>query len=218
MIPGDSRDSVTGCALQPNDYYENSGVWIDRLAEQHAESIRQEGLSEQGIQVKCDEVKQYFETFLQSFPPFIGLLLKRPVVFFVASDSLSYRRLDFRTRPVTHAAAPPANHAGIIHIAEAVLADSMAKKIVAFVHISMRIRIDLAPGGSSGDILFRGFLSVQEPGYLPLQRNLTPRSIGVLWRRRHEVRALLKPILAFGSVHGTVLGSLVKRKDETKPT
>jgi hypothetical protein len=47
MIPGDSRDSVTGCALQPNDYYENSGVWIDRLAEQHAESIRQEGFSEQ---------------------------------------------------------------------------------------------------------------------------------------------------------------------------
>ncbi len=213
MIPGDSWSSDSGFSLQPHDYYQRPAEWIDRLADQHADSIRRDDAAEQGFRLDFSLFRDYFEVFLRSLPPGIWLMLQRPVVFFTPSDPLPYWILDFRTRRVTRAAAPPAAHANVIRIAEAVLADAIAKNIVAFVHISMRIRIDLAPGGSPVDFLFWGLLSVQELGYLPLRRNLTPRAMAVLWRRRAEVLALLLPMLTQRSVHGAVLGSLVKRKE-----
>ena len=52
-------------------------------------------------------------------------------------------------------------------IREAVLADAIEKNVVAFAHISMRLRIELAPGGVQTDFLFWGLLSLHELGYFP---------------------------------------------------
>jgi UDP-MurNAc hydroxylase len=214
MIPGDTWDSSVGFKLQPNDYYENITYWIDKLGEQHSASILKEDTAEEGITLEFPKFQAHFENFLSSLPVFSWLVLKCPVVFHIPSDPAPYWIIDFRTRKVTRRGSPPENHASIVHIREAILADAISKNIVSFVHISMRIRIDLAAGGSPVDFLFWGLVSIQELGYLPLYKDVTPRAIGVLWRRRHEVWSLLRPLLGFQSFHKVVLGSLVKRRED----
>ncbi len=47
------------------------------------------------------------------------------------------------------------------------LADAIEKRILHFVHGSMRIRVDLRPGGVNEDLAFWGLLMIWEIGYLP---------------------------------------------------
>ena len=100
MVPGDGWSSESGFALQRNDYYERQNEWIDRLAQQAEPKIRQEEADERGIALTFEAFEKHFGGFLRSLPPFIWLVLKRPMVFFVASDPLPYWVLDFRTRAV----------------------------------------------------------------------------------------------------------------------
>jgi hypothetical protein len=217
MIPGDGWSSEAGFALQRNDYYERQTEWIDRLARQSEPKIRQEEADERGIALTFEAFEKHFGGFLRSLPPFIWLVLKRPTVFFVASDPLPYWVLDFRTRDIRRLAAPPSDRAAIVRIGEGILADAIAKNVVAFVHISMRVRIDLAPGGVQTDFLFWGLLSLRELGYFPLHRMLTRRSIGVLWRRRAEVWGLLRSLLSPTSFDEKVMGTLMSRRQGTAP-
>ncbi|PYR00862.1 MAG: hypothetical protein DMF97_08770, partial [Acidobacteria bacterium] len=169
-----------------NDYYEKQDQWLDRLAERVAPKIEQEEAGERAITLTFDQFERYFGGFVKSLPPMIALVLKRPMVFFAPSDPMPYWVLDFRKRTVNRLPAPPAERAGIVRIREAVLADAIDKHVVAFVHISMRIRIDLAPGGVQTDFLFWGLLSLAELGYFPLHKMATARAARVLWRRRAE--------------------------------
>jgi hypothetical protein len=107
---------------------------------------------------------------------------------------------------------PPERRAGIVHIREGILADAMQKKVVAFIHISMRIRIDLAAGGVSTDFLFWGLLSLRELGYFPLHKVLTRRAARVLWRRRLEVWGVVRSLLSFKSLDQKVMGNLMRRR------
>jgi UDP-MurNAc hydroxylase len=217
MVPGDSWSSSAGFALQPNDYYERQDEWIARLEQQSEAKIQQEEEDERGIELTFAAFEHHFGAFLRTLPPLIWLVLKRPMVFHVPSDAQPYWTLDFRTRTVQRLAAPPAHYAAIVHIGEGILADAIAKNVVAFVHISMRLRIELARGGVQTDFLFWGLLSLRELGYFPLHRMLTWRAVRVLWRRRAEVWGFVRAIVNPKSFDEKVMGTLMSRRQRTTP-
>ena len=68
------------------------------------------------------------------------MLLGRLIVFEVPDDELPYWVIDAPRRRVWRQAEPPPDRANIIRVAEAVLADAIDKRILHFVHGSMRIR------------------------------------------------------------------------------
>lgn len=212
MVPGDRWDSATGFALQPHDYYEKQDEWIERLAGAFESKIAQEETEERAISLDYKQFEGYFKNFLRSLPPLSSLVLRRPVVFFVPTDAQPYWILNFKQRRVYRSASPPENAADVIRIREAVLADAMEKKVVSFVHISMRISIDLAPGGAATDFMFWGLLSVHELGYFPLRNMLTPRALRVMWRRRIEIVSFIRSFISFRSVDQRLLGNLMTRK------
>jgi UDP-MurNAc hydroxylase len=212
MVPGDTWSTEHGFVLQPNDYYERQDQWLERLAARVAPKIAEEEACEQAMTLTFDRFEKHFGGFLRSLPPLISRVLTRPMVFFVASDAMPYWVLDFRTRQVRRRIAPPAQRAAIVRIREGILADAIEKNVVAFVHISMRIRIDLAPGGVQTDFLFWGLLSLRELGYFPLRRVLTPRAVRVLWRRRAEVWGLVRSLLSPRSFDQKVMRTLMSRR------
>jgi UDP-MurNAc hydroxylase len=211
MIPGDMWDSAAGFALQANDYYANRADWIESLFEQQATKIALADSADSAVRLPFEQFDKVFAAFLRSLPPFIGMMMSRPVAFYVASDLKPFWVLDFRRRAVFRMSEPPANGASVIRMNEAVLVDAIAKNVVGFTHISMRIRIDLAAGGAPADLLFWGLMAVGELGYLPLHRMLTPRAIRVLWLRRAEVASMLRSMIGFQSLHKNMLGHLKSR-------
>jgi UDP-MurNAc hydroxylase len=211
MIPGDTWDSAKGFALQANDYYANRACWIERLIEEQDAKIAVADSADASVKLAFEQFDKFFTAFLRSLPPFVGLMMSRPVAFHVASDPNPFWVLDFHKRVVLRMALPPANRASVIRMSEAMLSDAIAKNVVGFTHISMRIRIDLAAGGAPGDLLFWGLMAVGELGYLPLHRMLTPRAIRVLWLRRAEVASMLRSMLGFQSLHRNMLGHLKSR-------
>ena len=212
MVPGDTWSSESGFTLQSNDYYEKQHEWIEKLAVASEAKLRQEEHEERDKSLSFESFEKYFGGFLRSLPPLIAFVLKRPTVFYVASDRAApYWILDYKRRAVSRALTPPPNYAAIVTLREAVLADAIEKHIVAFAHISMRLRIDLAPGGVQTDFLFWGLLSLHELGYFPLRRMLTPRAAAVLWRRRAEVWSTALAMLSFQSWDEKIRATLASR-------
>jgi UDP-MurNAc hydroxylase len=208
MIPGDTWDSASGFAIQSTDYYATREAWIDRLAFENEAKIAESERADSAIRIPFEQFETFFNGFLRSLPPLIGLMMKRPISFFVASDDKPFWVLDFRTRRVRRESVAPADAASTIRMNEAMLADAMAKNVVGFTHISMRIRIDLAAGGAPGDLLFWGLMAIAELGYLPLHKMLTPRAVRVLWLRRAEVLSMLRSMAGFQSLHKNMLRHL----------
>jgi UDP-MurNAc hydroxylase len=215
MVPGDTWSTETGFRLQPNDYYEHQDEWLERLAERVAPKIADEEASERAMTLRFDAFDRHFGGFLRSLPPLVWLVLKRPIVFFVASDEAPYWVLDFRTRQVRRLPAPPQHRAAIVRVGEGILADAIEKNVVAFVHIAMRIRIDLAPGGVQTDFLFWGLLSLRELGYFPLRHVMTARAAHVLWRRRAEVWGVVRSLVSLRSFDQKVMGTLMSRRQRS---
>jgi UDP-MurNAc hydroxylase len=214
MVPGDTWDSTAGFSLQPNDYYQHQDQWLEKLARDYEPKILREEAAERAMTLTFARFETYFTRVLKSLPPLIWLVLKRPIVFFVPSDDEPYWELNFKRREVRRRKEPPAGYASIVRIREGILADAIAKRVVAFIHISMRIRIDLAPGGVATDFLFWGLLSLQELGYFPLRTVMTPRAARVLWRRRAEVWGFVRSLLSFRSFDQKVMGNLMSRRGQ----
>src|SRR5262249_42127739 len=220
MIPGDTWSGDAGFTLQPNDYYEKQDEWIEKLVDASGPKLQQEeemeGRAEREKTLTYAQFEKHFGGFVRALPPFISLVLARPMVFYAPSDAAApYWTLDFRRRAVSRASTPAPDYAAIVHLREAVLADAIEKNVVAFAHISMRVKIDLAPGGVQTDFLFWGLLSIHELGYFPLHKMLTPRAARVLWRRRYEVRGFLASMLNFHSWDEKVRATLASRHTGT---
>ncbi len=111
-----------------------------------------------------------------------------------------------RVRRVWRQATPPADRASIVTVAPAVLADAIEKRILHFVHGSMRIRVSLRPGGVNEDLAFWGLLMIWEIGYLPARNLASPRFVSAAGRRWREA------IDSLGVFRGT--GSPLKRLSE----
>jgi UDP-MurNAc hydroxylase len=209
MAPGDSWDSTRGFAISPHDPYAERPATLARLAREVEPIIAAAATAEAGRKMEYEVFRRYFSEFLRALPPGAGRLVRKSVVFHVPSSPEPYWVLDVRHRRVRRESALPADWGTLIRIPEGVLADAIAKRIVNFVHISLRVSIELAPGGLQTDFWFWAFLVFYEIGYLPLRRALTPRLLGVWWRRRTEVWQLLTSLRSPGTLTEKMIGTLM---------
>ena len=211
MVPGDTWSSESGFALKPNDYYEQQDQWIERLAQTADPKIRQEEADERAMTLTFQAFERHFGGFLRSLPPLIWLRAQAADGLHVPSDAAAVLGPRFRARRFDGSRAArrtPASSAS----ARRSSPTPSRKNVVAFVHISMRIRIELAPGGVQTDFLFWGLLSLRELGYFPLRKMLTRRAIRVLWRRRAEVWGFARSLLSPRSFDQKVMGTLMSRR------
>jgi hypothetical protein len=188
MDPGDSWSSDLGFERAGVDWYADRDARLDALARQVEPKVAEQSAHEQGVTLDFATFSAYFEGFMRAFPPGVlgRFVLRRPVVFEVASSPLPYWVLDFGRRAVYRLSEPPPDTASIVTVNEAVLADAIAKHLVHVVHGSMRIRVHLRAGGAGDDLTFWGLVVPWELGYLPLQHVVRPRLLEVTWRRRAE--------------------------------
>jgi len=202
MAPGDSWSVDGGFALGDTDWFdpEVRRRTIDELREQARPKVEASLAAEEGVTVEWSAFEAFFTEFVRSLPPGSArFLLPRPITFHVPSDvDTPSWVVDARRRTVERRATPPADNASVVHVSEAVLAEAIANKVVNLIHISLRLRVDLAPGGVDSDLAFWGLLAMWELGYLPLQRVPRRRLASAGWRRRREI-------------FETVTGRLLKR-------
>ena len=197
MGPGDSWTDRDGFTLDPVDYYTDRDKWLDEMAELAEVAIKRSALDELDRKLTWSDFRDYFTAFLDALPPAADRLVPRPIVFHVASDDAPFWVIDFRRRAVYRAVSAPEERASIVRTPDGVMADAIANRIVHFVHISMRLQIELRPGGVNEDFLFWGLLTIWELGYLPLTRLPLGRLAGAAWRRRRELWESLA-VKAFG--------------------
>ena len=188
MDPGDSWSSDGGFERAGVDWYADRDARLDALARQVEPKIAEQTAKEAGVTLDFATFSAYFEGFMRAFPPGVlgRFVLRRPVVFEVASSPLPFWVLDFSRRAVYRLSAPPPDTASIVTVNEAVLADAIDKHLVHVVHGSMRIRVHLRAGGAGDDLTFWGLVVPWELGYLPLQHAVRARLLEVTWRRRAE--------------------------------
>lgn len=209
MAPGDGWDSRDGFRLATDDPYADRDAALARLAEQARPAIERARADEAARRCDPAALAAYLTAFARAVPLPVRLRLRRPVVFHVPSSPEPYVALDLRRAAVRSSVTPPAGRATIVHIPEGVLADAIANRLLYFVHISLRVSIELAPGGSRTDIPFWGLLSAWEQGYLPLRKVLRPRALRVWWRRRSEIRQLLASLAGRRTLNEWMFGNLM---------
>jgi hypothetical protein len=214
MTPGDSWDISSGFSLSDVDWFdaERRAATLAYLREQARPAVEQAAAAEHGRTVAWDDFHAFFEGFVRSLPPGAArLLMPRPVTFRVASDDVSPAwTIDARRRTVTRTSVPPPDVASVITAPEGVLAQAIADKVVNLVHISLRLRVELRPGGVDADLGFWGLLAIWELGYLPLHRVPRLRLASAAWRRRRELWELATTrLLGRGSMAARLTGGLI---------
>ena len=192
LVPGDSWSSDGGFEVADHDWYTRRAEHLEVLREKARPAVEAALADEAHVTAQWPPFAAHLGAFLDALPPGAGrVLLKRPVVFEVASDAATPSWVVDVRRGVYRSAAPPDGHASIVRVPEAVLADAVEKHLVNLIHISMRVRVELRPGGVNTDLAFWALMAMFELGYLPLRRALTPRMAGVAWRRRRELAGMV---------------------------
>lgn len=202
MAPGDSWSADGGFVLGDTDWFARDArsVVLADLRERARPKIDASLAAESGVTVDWDAFRSFFEDFVQALPPLSSrFVLPRPITFHVPSGGATPAWVvDATHRRVVRQATPPADAANVIHVSEAVLADAIEKRIVNLIHISLRLRVELRPGGVDADLAFWGLLAMWELGYLPVTKVPRGRLASAVWRRRREILE-------------TVTGRLLKR-------
>jgi UDP-MurNAc hydroxylase len=193
LVPGDSWSSDAGFDVAEHDWYSRRAEHLAVLTEKARPTVDAAMAEEASTTVQWPAFAAHMQRFVDALPPGAGrVLLKRPVVFEVPSDAATrWWVVDGRAGRVYRSATLPDDHASIVRVPEAVLADAVGKDLVNLIHISMRMRVELRPGGVDTDLAFWALMAVHELGYLPLRRVLTPRMAGVAWRRRRELLGMV---------------------------
>lgn len=212
MCPGDSWDSARGFSIAQQDPYANREEALMRMSAEVAPQIAEESARESARPLTFEAFSRYFSGLLDALPPFAHFLFERTVVFHVASSEQPHWVVDLRRKRVYRAASPPEDWAMIIRIPDAVLADAIEKRILYFVHISLRISIELNRGGIETDFPFWALVLLYELGYLPLGKVLRPRTAGVCWRRRHEFTQLAWSLVGRRPLTEKLVGNLMTTK------
>ena len=209
MAPGDTWSSEQGFDLQETDWYSDRAARLNELAAAAAPAIEARSRSEQGVKLQWPAFERYFGSFAAQCPRLIARkLVPERIVFRVPSDLVApYWWLSLRDRAVGRSSHPPSDRAGVISVTEAILAEAIENRIASLIHISMRTRIHLAPGGTRSDFAFWGLLAVWELGYLPLRRcALRPRFWAAAARRWREGIGIIRAWLSRDTA-----GALAKR-------
>jgi UDP-MurNAc hydroxylase len=208
--PGDTWDSRDGFGIADVDNYTDRDVRLAQLEVEVAPLIQKSLVDEAARELRYEDFASYFGEFLRALPPLANRVVRRPVVFEVGRAEKEYWILDFRSRTVTRAPVAPPDRANLVRIAPGVLADAIEKKIVYFVHISMRIEVELRPNGHHEDFFFWGLLAIWELGYMPARRITNSRALGAVWRRRSEVwEAGVSKLFARGPLVDRVTSNLM---------
>lgn len=209
MAPGDAWCSEEGFRLSKRNWYDNRDGQIKMLAAKASHAIQAQFAAEREMQLDWPASERYFGAFVAACSRFLGArLAPKRFVFLVPSDvATPYWWVSLRERSVGRAAAPPADRASVTTAPEAVLADAIEKKIVNLIHISMRMRVQLAAGGVRSDLAFWALLTIWELGYLPLRNMLRrPRFWAVAVRRWREGLGTLGALLRHDA-----MGALAQR-------
>ncbi len=200
MGPGDSWDSEAGFTIDDTDWYTDKIVKLREMPAAVKPTLDAQAAEEEGATVDWPKFRDYFTKFVKALPPGAGrLACKRPIVFQVESSDLPYWTVDVAHRRVYRGAVPPPDRADVVHVSEYVLADAIDKALVHFIHISMRVRVDLAAGGAGSDLAFWGLVGIWELGYLDRRTYLSKRFAEVAWRRRDEGIGALSALRHRGS-------------------
>ena len=189
MAPGDTWSSEAGFDLAETDWYADRDTRLSELAEAAVPAIEARSRSEQGVKLQWPAFERHFGGLVAQCPRLIARrLVPERIVFRVPSDPVTpYWWVSFRDRAVGRSAHPPSDRAGVISAPEAVMAEAIEDRIAHLIHISMRTRTELAPGGARSDLAFWGLLAIWELGYLPLRRcALKPRFWATAARRWRE--------------------------------
>jgi UDP-MurNAc hydroxylase len=195
MSPGDTWDEAEGFRIASQDPYANFQESLVDMAERVRPSIDAALTEEASHRLTFEDFERYFQSFVDSLPPLTTRLFQGAVIF-QGSGPDDYWVIDVRHRRVTRSSVLPADWATLVRTPPGVLADAMAKRIVNFIHISMRLTIELNQGGTHTDFLFWGVLTIFELGYLPLHKLPMRRAAWVGWRRRREMWGSLRLQLA----------------------
>jgi UDP-MurNAc hydroxylase len=193
LVPGDSWWADKGFYVADHDWYSRRAEHLAVMTENARPTVDAALAEEANATVQWPAFAAHMQRFVDALPPGAGrVLLKRAVVFEVPSDAATrWWIVDGRAGRVYRSAALPHGYASIVRVPEAVLADAVDKDLVNLIHISMRMRVELRPGGVDTDLAFWALMAVHELGYLPLRRVLTPRMAGVAWRRRRELLGMV---------------------------
>ncbi len=204
MAPGDTWSKEAGFSLSDHDWYADREAQLERLAQEVAPKLEATAAEEAQRHLAFDTFRDYLERFCREMPWVLRrVFLTRPVVFHIPRDSEApYWSIDFRRGRVERLAAPPADCASVLHVSEAVLDDAIDKRILHYVHGSMRIHGELKRGGTNVELAFWGFIAIWEIGYLPLHGNLHPRFVRVLARRWREALASVRALVGSTSPFG----------------
>jgi len=218
MAPGDSWDSDAGFTRAEFDWYAKRDEHLDELADIAAPAIARSRHEESELALAFSEFAAFFRAFLKGLPPLAGrLAVKRPIAFQISEapeEGDRYWVVDVRHKRVYESEELPPMTASIITVPRGVLADAVANKIVHYVHISMRFRTRLLPGGTGDDLAFWGLLTIWELGY-SVGAVLRPRMFGTGWRRRAEIlQAASAALGGGGSFVDRMSGQLASPSDE----
>ena len=189
MAPGDTWSSEAGFDLAETDWYADRDARLNELAAAAAPAIEARSRSEQGVKLQWSAFERHFGGFVAQCPRLIARrLAPERIVFAVPSDPVTpYWWLSLRDRGVGRSARPPSDRAGVISAPEAILAEAIEHRIAHLIHISMRTRTELAPGGARSELAFWELLAIWELGYLPLRRcAFKPRFWATAARRWRE--------------------------------
>jgi len=187
MSPGDAWSDEGGFELSGERWWEGRMAYMEEARRRVEPQLAATAAEEADRRLEWADFEAHLTAFLAAIPrPALRVLLKRPIVFEVPDDDQPYWVVDGRRRRVWRQATLPPDHASVVHVAPAVLADAIDKRILHFVHGSMRIRVSLAPGGVNEDLAFWGLLMIFEIGYLPARHLASRRFVDAVWRRRRE--------------------------------
>jgi UDP-MurNAc hydroxylase len=186
MAPGDSWDEEGGFSVAPADPFADFAGNLAVLQAEAGPSVVASLAEEETRVLRYDAFRDFFGEFVRSLPPGVPRLFHGSVAFLVPGDELPYWVVDLRRRRVYRASSPPHGWASVVQVPPGVLADAMEKKIVNFIHISMRLQVVLNEGGVGTDFMFWGLLTIFELGYFPLRRLPFRRVASVAWARRRE--------------------------------
>lgn len=209
MAPGDTWSPEQGFDLAETDWYADRDTRLSELAAAAAPAIEARSRSEWGVKLQWPAFERYFGGFVAQCPRLIARrLVPKRIVFRVPSDPVSpYWWVSFRDRAVGRSSHPPSDRAGVISAPEAVMAEAIEHRIANLIHISMRTRTHLAPGGTRSELAFWGLLAIWELGYLPLRRcAFRPRFWATAARRWREGIGIIRASLSRDPV-----GALAKR-------
>lgn len=214
LHPGDGWSVEGGFHREEGeDYFADIPAKLEALKNKATPSIVKQTEVETESSLSFEKFREYFLTFSQSLPLPVRWGIKRPIVF-VVRDGLFWV-VDVRKRQVYSTTALPEGRANCIRTNSGMLGDAIDKKIVNFIHISMRIGIQVRRGGVSSDFCFWGFLTVYELGYFPLRRLFTFRAVGVFWRRRAEIFSILIRLLSKGGIFKAVVKERMPAAEQT---